>query len=134
MWNNNGFGGGGCCWIIILIIILCCCCGGSGCGGRPLPEQLVLPGGQRAAFQSPLQTRGIVIHPRRAVAQGPQQQLLAAGFPDCWGAARALRSLGLFRGTGSGVGEGLDLRRRPGPRSGTAPVPAAARQRSVVFS
>lgn len=47
--------------------------------------------------------------PVAAAYEGDGQARDAAGFPDCWGAARALRSLGLFRGTGSGVGEGLDL-------------------------
>lgn len=39
--------------------------------------------------------------------------LAASAQPDCFAIASALRSLGLFRGTGSGVGEGFDLDQPP---------------------
>lgn len=39
--------------------------------------------------------------------------LTASAQPDCFAIASALRSLGLFRGTGSGIGEGFDLDQPP---------------------
>ena len=45
--------------------------------------------------------------------QGGGALSLSYGAPDYYAIARALRQLGLFRGTGSGIGEGFDLHQSP---------------------
>ena len=45
--------------------------------------------------------------------QGGGALSLSYGAPDYYAIARALRQLGLFRGTGSGIGEGFDLHLAP---------------------
>ena len=45
--------------------------------------------------------------------EGPYALTASAGVPDYYAVASALRELNLFRGTGSGIGEGFDLHLTP---------------------
>lgn len=82
--------------------------------GREVPGGTVLDANHLYIVAEGSSASFVVDSPTAVLSyQGGGALSLSYGAPDYYAIARALRQLGLFRGTGSGIGEGFDLHQSP---------------------
>lgn len=82
--------------------------------GVELPDGSVLPTGHRCLAAENTVAYFTVLSPTAVVSYaGGYAFALSTDTPDYYAMACALRELGLFRGTGSGMGQGFDLHLAP---------------------
>ena len=82
--------------------------------GREVPGGTVLDANHLYIVAESSSASFVVDSPTAVLSyQGGGALSLSYGAPDYYAIARALRQLGLFRGTGSGIGEGFDLHQSP---------------------
>lgn len=82
--------------------------------GREVPDQTVLAANHRYIVAEDSLAHFTAVSPTAVLSyQGSYAFSLSGNTPDYYAIACALRDLDLFRGTGSGIGEGFDLHLAP---------------------